>query len=309
MLARLSGLPSDLGNWSCEYMWEGIRTICYWDGHTLSLQTRNGRNITGICPEFRDLPRAVGPGPIILDGQVVGLDRKGALSLSLLERRMHSSADEAKNLFRKMPLRFFVSDILFQGERWLTAEPYLERRQVLEELHPEHDFMRISPAYQGEAKSMLEIARQHGLPGIICKRLDSVYEPGMRSPNWRKVKIFREQEFVIGGWMPSRDSEEAVGSLLLGYHTPQGELVYAGEASSGLHEANRDILRERLKRCSAKESPFTGKLPRKRAFYLCPRLVAQVRFEGWTDGRIREAVYRGLKLDKDAADVFREEEE
>jgi bifunctional non-homologous end joining protein LigD len=309
MLSRLSGLPSDPENWYCEYQWEGIRTLCYWDGASLSLETRNQRNITMLCPELRDLPRALKAGPIILDGQIVGLDREGRPSLSVLERRMQASPEDAKRLSRKMPLRLFVFDVLFQGDRWLISEPWFRRREILQAAAPEHGALRISPGYRGNAESMLKTARQHGLPGILCKRFDSVYEPGTRSSNWRKVKIVREQNFILGGWTPGRGARAAIASLLLGYHTPEGELAYAGEAGVPASEESLEILRARLKGCSAKESPFGAIPPSKGVRYLSPRLVARVRFQGWTGGRIRDAVYRGLKLDKDPADVVREEEE
>ena len=309
MLSRLSGLPSDPENWYCEYQWEGVRTLCYWDGASLSLETRNQRNITGLCPELRDLPRTLDAGPIILDGQIVGMDRDGRPSLPILERRMHASPADAAKLSRKMPLRFLVFDVLFQGDKWLIAEPYFRRREILQAVAPGHGSLRISPGYRGNAETMLKIAGQHGLPGILCKRYDSLYEPGTRSSNWRKVKIVREQGFVIGGWIPGRGSRASIASLLLGYYTPEGGLAYAGEASNGVNEESAGFLRARLGGCSARESPFAVSLRRKGVLYLSPRLVARVRFEEWADGRIRNAVYRGLKFDKDPADVVREEEE
>jgi len=226
MLATLSALPADERNWAFEYKWDGIRALLFWDGARMRLESRNLLDITARYPEFRDLGQRLGKSAVVLDGEIVALDKRGRPSFPLLQRRMHLSDAHVERVAREVPAWYYVFDVLYAGGRPVIDKPCAERRRILEKLGFRHPKVRIPPRFKGskgEGKIVLRSAKAHGLEGVVAKRLDSRYEPGYRSPDWRKVKVVKAQEFVIGGWIPekglvtggprSRDAQAMRGGL------------------------------------------------------------------------------------------------
>jgi bifunctional non-homologous end joining protein LigD len=153
-------------------------------------------------------------------------------------------------------------------------------------------------------------SRQAGLEGVVAKRLASVYLPGRRSPDWRKVKHVRMQEVVIAGWRPGQGRREGgLGSLILGVQGPEG-LQHAGGVGTGFTGRMLDDLAARLAPLARSTSPFAHELPRaetRDARWVEPRLVGEVVYTEWTpDGRLRHPSWRGLRPDKRPEDVRRE---
>jgi bifunctional non-homologous end joining protein LigD len=172
----------------------------------------------------------------------------------------------------------------------------------------------------GEGEALLQAARARGLEGVVAKRLDSTYRPGRRSDDWIKVRNWRGQEFVIGGWMPGEGVRSGwVGSLLVGYHdsTPQEErdlqrpamLIYAGGVGSGFTNDEVERLTRMVTARRRETSPFDVGAPKRRGARFCePELVCEVKFTEWThEGTLRQPVYKGLREDKDPREVVREQ--
>ena len=155
---------------------------------------------------------------------------------------------------------------------------------------------------------MLAASRAQGLEGVIAKRLESRYRPGRRSRDWLKVKNVRAQEFVIAGWQPGQGRRAAsLGSLLVG-HYDSGQLRYAGKVGTGFGDADLSLLRQRLEPLEVEASPFAGRQPPKGSRFVEPQLVAEVEFAEWTQaGTLRHPSYKGLRDDKPASEVMREE--
>ncbi len=154
---------------------------------------------------------------------------------------------------------------------------------------------------------MLEAASDAGLEGIVAKRLDSPYRPGARDPSWRKVKNFRTQSVVVGGWAAGQGHLEGdLGALLLGIPAAGG-LDYVGRVGTGFSERERSLLRRRLSALARGTSPFAGVVPRSEAAgvtWVEPQLVGEVRFTEWTrSGRLRQPAWRGLRPDQRPEDV------
>jgi bifunctional non-homologous end joining protein LigD len=149
-------------------------------------------------------------------------------------------------------------------------------------------------------------SRDSGLEGVVAKRLDSPYRPGVRGPEWVKVKNVRTQSVVVGGWRPGKGRRAGgIGSLLVGVHDDEGRLVYAGHVGTGFTDA---ALREVQRLLTARRtSPFDGTLPRevtRDAHWVEPVLVGEVGYQLWTaDGRLRHPSWRGLRDDIDPDDV------
>ena len=150
-------------------------------------------------------------------------------------------------------------------------------------------------------------AKKENWEGLIAKDAASIYQPGRRSPAWRKIKLHQEQEFVIGGWTEPRQTRQHFGALLLGVQE-DGGLKFAGNTGTGFDQKELARVSKLLKARETKTSPFSEEVKTSEpAHWVRPDLVAQVRFTEWTaDDRLRHPVYLGLRDDKSAGEVVRE---
>lgn len=313
MLARLGGLPSAEAGWSYEIKWDGVRAIAYCQPGRLRLESRNLNDISARYPELRGITRALGSRAAVLDGEVVAFDEQGLPSFERLQGRMHLASDSAvRRRMTAVPVTYVAFDLLYLDGHVLMALPYSERRKRLESLGLEGPAWRTPAAYPGESAELLEASREQGLEGVIAKRSDSPYEPGRRGGAWLKVKNSRRQELVIGGWMPGEGRRsDQIGALLLGYHDSASDatLRYAGRVGTGFGEAELRRLRALLEPDRRPLSPFAPDPPAPRAaMWVEPRRVAEVEFVEWTaQGMLRHPSYKGLRDDRDPAEVVREE--
>jgi bifunctional non-homologous end joining protein LigD len=250
--------------------------------------------------------------PAILDGEVAVLDENGRSDFGRLQRRIHVADPGAlAPLQYSEPASFLVFDLLWLDGNDLTGLPYLDRRRLLADLVDPADAWWVPAHHLGDGEALYEHAEANGLEGLIAKRVDSPYQPGKRSPAWRKVKIRRGQELVVGGWLPGEGNRTgSLGALLVGHHDESG-LRYAGRVGTGFNSAELTRLEKKLSGLAADESPFVDELPalvrRKRPRFVRPEMVVQVEFGEWTvDGVLRHPAYVGERVDKDPANVVRE---
>ncbi|MDQ1586083.1 MAG: bifunctional non-ous end joining protein LigD, partial [Actinomycetota bacterium] len=164
---------------------------------------------------------------------------------------------------------------------------------------------------EGDGSAALAASEAQGLEGVVAKRRDSVYEPGRRGAAWIKAKHVRMQEVVIGGWKEGEGRRAGgIGSLLIGVHDEEGRLLFAGHVGTGFTARMLDDLAATLRKLERKTSPFDDEVPRshaKDAHWVTPKLVGEVVFTEWTGtNRLRHPAWRGLRPDKDPADVVRE---
>lgn len=312
MLARPGGLPPDDGSWALEMKWDGVRALAYTGGREVRLVSRTGQDITVAYPELRGLGGALRRRQALLDGEIVALGDTGWPDFEALQPRIHvTSATAAERLAARWPVTYLAFDLLHLDGRPLLDAPYRERRALLESLGLDGPHWQTPPSFTGvPGEDVQAVSRQHGLEGIVAKRLESRYEPGKRTGSWRKIKNIRRQEAVIGGWRWGEGNRAGqIGSLLVGVQTPEG-LAYAGHVGTGFTDQTLRMLGERLAPLRRDTSPFASPLPREHArgaVWTEPVLVAEVSFTGWTRaGRMRAPSYQGLRLDKDPAEVVRE---
>jgi bifunctional non-homologous end joining protein LigD len=319
MFARLGGLPRDEDAYAFEVKWDAIRAIGSWASGRWRLESRNLREITARWPELRAIGDQLGARAAVLDGEIVSFDEHGRPSFERLQSRMHLTGEAAiERRAGEMPVVYVIFDLLWLDGHSLMDQPYTERRRRLEELRLDGPAWRTPAYHAGNGSQLLSATREHGLEGIVAKRLDSPYEPGRRTPAWIKIKHTHRQELVIGGWLRAdMGRSRALGALLVGHwdRTPAeaaaaGEpqrLAYVGKVGIGYTEADRTMLRDKLQPLRRDESPFSGRQPVENAIFVEPVLVAEFDFHEWTAaGMLRHPSYKGLRDDLDARDVVLE---
>jgi bifunctional non-homologous end joining protein LigD len=273
------------------------------------LWSRNGNEKTAQFPEVVRTLESAAAGlrqPVVLDGEVVALDERGRpAGFQRLQGRMHLRGDkDVRRAETAQPAIFIAFDILQDGKDDLTRLPLTERRTRLERFS---NTIRISEQVAGDARAMYARAKKEGWEGLIAKEAASIYEPGRRSLAWRKIKLLHEEEFVIGGWTEPRQTRTHFGALLLGIHEDD-TLVYVGHTGTGFDQKELERVSALLKKRETKQSPFAGPIKTNEPpHWVKPDLVAQIKFTEWTDDRkLRHPVYLGLRDDKAATDVRRE---
>jgi bifunctional non-homologous end joining protein LigD len=312
MLAMAGELPKKDTGWAYEFKWDGVRALVYVDGGRVRAFTRNDKSLLSTFPELRDIGRHLGSRSAILDGEIVALDKDNRPNFSTLSRRLHvTSKSEIEKLKTSTPASFFAFDLLFLEGRSIVELPYDERRAALESLKLQGESFATPPSITNTAGStVLEIARDRGLEGVVIKRRRSRYSPGSRSGDWIKVKNFFIQEVVIGGWTEGKGERDgSLGALLMGIPTEKG-LDYIGKVGTGFTAATRKDILARLKPLARKSTPFSAPLSRTEtalAHFVRPTIVGEVQFAEWTnDGHLRQPSWRGLRKDKSAREVIRE---
>jgi bifunctional non-homologous end joining protein LigD len=303
MLATLTEDAPRGAGWTFEVKWDGYRAIATVSQGDATLTSRNGNDLTARFEHVaKEVAKAVKTPDCVLDGEVCALDDSGRSSFSAMQQGKVGT-----------PLVFYVFDLLeLEGEA-LVDLPLVERRKRLEALLDKRNrTVRLSEAFDDGA-ALLRAATEQRLEGIIAKRLDSRYAEGRRTRDWLKIKTHGEQEFVIAGFTKGTGRRaSSFGSLVLGYHQG-GELVYAGNVGTGFNSREIDKLLDRLRPLKRTTSPFreVPKMPKVRksdVIWVEPKLVCQVEFAEWThDGRLRAPSYKGLREDKAAEDVRREQ--
>jgi bifunctional non-homologous end joining protein LigD len=301
----VEALPADQESWAYEVKWDGYRIISFVDRGQIRLQTRSLNDATGDFPEVAAIGAELANHRAIFDGEVVAFDEQGRPSFGALQRRGQE----------RPPVAYMVFDLLYLDGYSTMKLPYVERRQLLDDLKVGGGPAWQIPSYHiGDGALLLDSTRTQGLEGLIAKRPNSSYEPGRRSRSWLKIKNWGRQEFVVGGWMPGEGGRSGqMGSLLLGYYDDNGALRYAGRVGTGFTADELARWDNRLRAIAVDRPPFdvdAQPLPpevRRLGRFVEPRLVAEVAFSEWTHtGTIRQPSYKGLRTDKDPSDVVRE---
>jgi bifunctional non-homologous end joining protein LigD len=313
MLAALSTVPPpDDGRWALEFKWDGVRALAFVERGQVRLMSRTERDITVTYPELTGLGHATDRKQLLLDGEIVVFGEDGWPSFEGLQPRMHvSDAAAAKLLAGHNPVTYLVFDLLQMDGRPLLEQPYSARRVLLESLELAGTYWQTPPTFPGEDfAAVRDVSAGHGMEGVVAKRLDSRYQPGARTSDWRKIKNHLRQEAVVAGYKPGQGNRAGlVGSLLIGVNDDSG-LIYAGHVGTGFNTETLHMLSERLEPLRRSSSPFDGPVPQmyaRTAVWVEPRLVIDVAFDRWTSaGRMRAPVYKGLRDDKNPEDVTRE---
>lgn len=311
-------------NWTFEPKYDGVRVLAHVTSRGVRLITRNGNDKARQFPEIVRSLAELGvqkAQSFTLDGEIVALVAGDVARFQALQSRMHlKGTADIDVAMEHMPAALVAFDLPALGRADRTGEPWMERRESLEALldelpttkrtlavDPVGSHLRLTPTRR-DGRKMLARARKQGWEGIIAKRTDAVYSPGVRSDAWLKLKIDFEQEFVVGGFTAPRKSREDIGALLLGYYDARGKLISVGHMGGGFTRAGLRAMHKRLEPLVRKTSPFeTEPKTNEPATWVRPKVVVEVKFSEWTaDGKLRQPIFLGVRDDKPARDVTHE---
>ena len=303
-LALQSTTPPTDSGWLHELKLDGYRIQARKDGPHVQLLTRTGLDWTHRMKTIAAQVEALPADTAILDGEVVVLAEDGTTSFADLQAAFQEGV--------KKPLTYFAFDLLHLNGHNLRNLSLLERKSLLAELLANSgEYLRLSEHLEGSGETIFHNACDLHAEGIVSKRASGQYTSG-RTSDWLKLKCIHEQEFVIGGFtLPSKGHTgiHGIGSLLLGYYQNK-KLIYAGRTGTGFTQKTHRLLRDQVDKLRQPTPPFDHPPAeaRRGAIWLKPQLVAQVNFATWTaDNLVRQASFKGLREDKPAADVRREE--
>ena len=310
MLASIARETPAGKDWTYEPKYDGIRVLAFVAPGAVRLITRNAKDKTDQFPEIvKELLKLPGRTrkPLVLDGEIVALRDGEAARFQDLQGRMHlANARSIARLAQEQPAAFIAFDMLLDGEAAIMAEPWHVRRKHLEKrlAKKTSPHVWLSPT-SVNGKAMMTQARKGGWEGVIMKDVNAPYQPGKRSRSWLKVKLEKQQEFVVGGYTEPRNSRTHIGSLLVGFYDEDGELVYAGHVGGGFSQHGLEEMYALLTPLERKTSPFkTRPKTNEKAHWVKPQVVVQVRYNEVTnEGKLRQPVYLGVRDDKDPRSV------
>lgn len=289
--------------WVHELKYDGYRMQAICENGDARLLTRSGLDWTHRMPSIAAALNALELNHTVVDGEVLVLNAQGQSDFAALQAAFQNKA--------KSQLLYYCFDLLRDGGEDYKQHPLLKRKEKLKQLlgaGGKERVVRYSEHVAGEGDALFDEACRLGAEGIVSKRAASKYCSG-RQPDWIKVKCYKRQELVIGGYTLPTHAGRGIGALLLGYYR-DGELIYAGRTGTGFTAKSGPDLRRRLDEIQVDKNPFVAvdTASRRGAVWVKPRMVCEVSFANWTsDGSVRQASFQGLREDKKAAEVRREE--
>jgi bifunctional non-homologous end joining protein LigD len=297
MLATLTDDSFDDNDWIFEIKYDGYRALSYIDGSDVTIMSRKDLSFNKKFPQVVEALKELGLNAV-LDGEVVALNEEGRSDFQLLQQWQKNGEGE---------LVYYVFDVLWLNGYDLMHLPLVERKEILQQILPEHPMIRYSDHIEGKGTQFFKAATQQGLEGIMAKERDSAYSPKIRTRQWLKIKTVQRQEVVIAGFTQTRGSRSHFGALVLGVYE-NNKLIYVGHTGSGFTEKSLAAMYKKLKPLIIDKPPFATKpktnMP---CTWVKPVLVGEVKFSEWTkDNILRQPIFMGLREDKNAKDVYKE---
>jgi bifunctional non-homologous end joining protein LigD len=303
-LAKLVENAPDGPDWLHEIKLDGYRMHARLDARKVQILTRRGNDWTEKYPGIAKAITGLPAQNAYLDGELCGVMSDGRTAFNLIQNATDTGQGS---------LVFFLFDLLFLDGESLMALPLIERKaRLVSLLRGAPNSLRYDDHQIGHGPEFHRLACQHGVEGIVSKRINGRYEPDRRT--WLKIKCLNREEFVVVGWSDPEGSRHRIGSLLLGYYTPQRTLIYAGRVGTGMPVAELERLWRRLQPLVVDKMPLAIPPPRgtrfgsplvlSRVHWVRPEMVVEVSYVEWTpDGLLRHVVYQGEREDKLAIQV------
>lgn len=310
MLATLVDKPFDDPGWVYEIKWDGYRAMAYIDNGKVQLRSRNNKSFD---EKFYPIHDALKKWKVkaLIDGEIIVANEAGISDFNKLQN-WRSEADGQ--------LLFYVFDLLWYDGRSLMELPFTERHNQLQRILPKNDRILLSELFDVKGTEFFRTAEKMKLEGIMAKRANSVYIPGIRSKDWLKIKTQLRQEVVIGGYTVNEGTSKTFSSLLVGVYQ-KGKLIYTGKIGTGFNVKMQKEMMQQFKPLIIKDPPFSytpdvnkpsrfrPNPPNAKAIWLKPKLVCEVSYRELTaDGVMRHPSFEGMRIDKSASEVVLEKQ-
>lgn len=284
------GTISDDGSYAHEIKWDGYRAIAYLEKTEVRLLSRNQKILNGKFPALINDLKCLGL-ECILDGEITAFSPEGKQEFGLIRANQKPKA-----------LYYLVFDLLFFANRPLCETPWFKRRDLLEEILPSStkNGIKIAPILPTSLSQALELVEQHGLEGIVSKKKDAPYEPGVRSPFWCKHKLLKTMDCVVVG---VNVADTRIRSCKVAVYRTDGALHYLGNVGSGLGETELNFLSDALRLLSTAQAPINTGVDESEVVWLKPHLVMEISYLETTSlHRLRQPVFSRFRFDKEARD-------
>ncbi len=309
MLATLTDKPFDAEDWQYEVKWDGYRAISLLHKNKVEIKSRNNKSFNSkFYPVYDALKKM--KLDAVLDGEIIVSSEEGVADFGKLQN-WRSDADGQ--------LQYYVFDLLWLNGYSLMDLPLHERRKKLEEIIPENEIVHISQSFAANGNDFYKAAHDMKLEGIMAKKTDSTYQPGIRTKDWLKIKIGKRHEVVIGGFTQNEGSSKKFSSLLVGVFKNK-KLHYTGKIGTGFTDDLQLSLIKKFKPLTRKTTPFDDEPdvnkpsrfrpnpPKAHVTWLKPKMVCEVSYtEVTSDGVMRHPSFEGMREDKKATEVKPEE--
>jgi DNA ligase D-like protein (predicted ligase) len=306
MAARVVDTLPEGEEWMYEVKLDGYRALILKTASRVQIRSRTDKDLTAAYPGVATAASRLNADRAVIDGEIVAVDANGRPSFQALQHR---------GAYRGHTIAFYAFDLLHLDGQDLTAAPLDLRRAQLPRVLGDSGIL-LSLELPGTAPEVIDAVQSLGLEGVIAKRRSSAYVPGERNNSWVKLKLDKQQEFVVGGYRPGPNG---VDSLLVGFYDGKS-LHFAGKVRAGFTPHVRREVSAQVKGLHSTRCPFVD-LPSSKTSHwgggvtaeqmremqwLRPALVAQIRFVEWTaEGHLRHAAFLGLRTDKNASAVTR----
>jgi len=269
-------------HWIAQVKWDGVRVLTYFDGSNVQLFNRKLNERTLQFPELADIKRYCSASTVILDGEVIALEKGKPSFHNVMKRDRVRQPDKLPRAMRETPIIYMIFDILFFNGNWVVDLPLNQRQRILGETIKSHDDIQLIENFD-DAHSLFDVVTAQDLEGIVCKDLTSKYGIKGKDRRWQKLKNYHDLIAVVGGVTYRGD---IVNAVLLGLYDQEGRLWYIGHAGTGkLTMADWRDFTEYIKPLTIRERPFINKPERiKSGIWLKPTITVKIRFIEWTEG-------------------------
>jgi bifunctional non-homologous end joining protein LigD len=306
MLAEPRQRPFSDPAWLFELKLDGYRLLATCASGAPRLFSRNGNDLSAGFPEVSRAVAALPLDGVVLDGEVVALDKSGRPSFQRLQQRAKLTRSlDIRQAGVDVPVTFFAFDLLAAEGFDLRSLPLSTRKTLLRKVLPPAGILRCLDHFEEDGELLYQQVLKLGLEGIVAKRADSPYRAG-RSPAWLKIRTRLSDDFVVVGFTASKGARTGFGALLLGQYV-DGSLVYSGRAGTGFSDRQLTQVRATLEESRRAGPPCGGPIPQERGLtWVEPRMVCEVEFTEWTDeGLLRQPVFLRFRDDKGMKDCVR----
>ena len=308
-LARIVDKPFSHPDWLFEPKLDGFRVLALLRDGKVTLLSRNGIDLTDRFPMVAGDLESQPEGELALDGELVALSEEGTPDFGTLQQSLDMGKHGIRRSSGSATIVYYPFDLLYVDGTDMKGVPLFQRKALLRHVLVPGDHVQPVEYVEGDGESFFQAALQLGLEGMVAKRRDSKYEPGVRSSSWLKVKAVRNQEFVVGGYTRGSGARSATfGALLVGYYEG-ADLIYAGRVGSGFDNDTLEGLQQSLAQMPTDQCLFVHdpELDSPDNVWVRPEMVVRVKFSQWTgDGRLRAPLFTGLRPDLDPKAVNRE---